>query len=129
MLALPPTRLPATAEAIVYTAATAALERLNPKAAQAAYATALKKWPDDRTALLGAGNTAYALGQPPAAIAAYQVAVKQHPDFADAWNNLAQVLLEQGDRPEAAKAIARAVALGGSRLTRYQSLQLKINEK
>jgi tetratricopeptide (TPR) repeat protein len=129
MLALPPTRLPATADASVYTSATAALERLNPKAAQVAYTTALHKWPDERTALLGAGNTAYALGQPSAAIAAYQSAVNHHPDFADAWNNLAQVLMERGDRTQAAEAIGKAVALGGNRLSRYQSLQLQINAK
>ena len=129
MLALPPDRLPATADPAVYAAAAAALERLNPKAAQTAYASALHQWPQERTALLGAGNTAYALGQPVAAVAAYRLAVKWHPDFADAWNNLAQALLEQGNRSEAATAIAKAVELGGARLPRYQALQLKINDK
>ena len=44
---------------------------------------------------------------------AFRSAVEHHPDYADAWNNLAQVLLDQGKRREAAAAIAKAVALGG----------------
>jgi tetratricopeptide (TPR) repeat protein len=129
MVALPPGQLPATAEPQTYAGAAAALERVNPKAAQTAYAAALRAWPQDRAAWLGAGNTAYTLGQHELARNAYQTAVQQHPDFADAWNNLAQVLLELGQRREASLAIAKAVALGGSRLERYLELQLKINEK
>ena len=69
------------------------------------------------------------------AIALYQAlgggwaAAQADPNFADAWNNLAQVQLELGQRPQAAKAIARAVALGGPREARYRDLQKKINEK
>ncbi len=129
MVALAPARLPATANPEAYTAAVAALERINPGAAQTAYASALQVWPNDRTALLGAGNTAYALGQRDAAAGAYRVAVRLHPDFAEAWNNLAQVLLDLDQQPEAALAIAKAVALGGARLPRYQELQLKISKK
>ncbi len=129
MLALPPARLPATAQADTYAIAAAALERIDPGAAQTAYASALRAWPNDRAALLGAGNTAYALGQRDGAIEAYREAVRLHADFADAWNNLAQVLLEQGKRREASDAIAKAIALGGARLARYQELQLKINEQ
>jgi predicted Zn-dependent protease len=128
MVALLPGRLPATAEPEVYAVAAAALERINPRAAQSAYAAALRRWPNERAALLGAGNTAHALGQPKVAIDAYQTAVSRHPDFAEAWNNLAQVLLEQGQRNEASQAIAKAVALGGVRLPRYRELQLLINE-
>ena len=129
MVALPPGRFPATAEPGAYGVAAAALERVDPRAAQTAYAAALNAWPDDRAALLGAGNSAHALGQPEAAIQAYRNAVQRHADFADAWNNLAQVLLEQGRREEAAQAIDRAVALGGERLLRYQALRLKISAK
>ncbi len=128
MVALVPARLPATADPNTYAASVAALERINPAAAQTAYASALHRWSNDRAALLGAGNTAYALGQRDAAAGAYRVAVRMHPDFAEAWNNLAQVLLELGQQPEASQAIAKAVALGGVRLPRYQELQLKINK-
>ncbi|MGB4584660.1 MAG: tetratricopeptide repeat protein, partial [Rhodoferax sp.] len=94
-----------------------------------AYAAALQRWPDERAALLGAGNSAYALGQREAAEKAYRQAVLKHPDFADGWNNLAQVLMALGRRDEAGRAIARAVALGGARLPDYQALQAQIKQK
>lgn len=127
MLALPPNRLPATATPDDYAAAVAVLERVDVQAAQTAYATALQRWPDQRALLLGAGNTAYALNQRAAALAAYRRATVADPAFADAWNNLAQVLLESGNKGEAAAAIDRAVALGGPRLPQYQALQQEIN--
>lgn len=126
MVVLPPSRLPATADADAYAAAAAALERVQPLAAQSAYATALKTWPDHRATLLGAGNTAYTLGQLDRATTAYKTATKLHPDFADAWNNLAQILFERGQQADAASAIDRAVALGGPRVARYRSLQAQI---
>jgi tetratricopeptide (TPR) repeat protein len=129
MLALKPTQLPATADAAIYTSAAAALERVSVGNAQRAYSTALQRWPENRAAMLGAGNTAYALGQREAAAKAYRQAVATHPDFADGWNNLAQVLLELGHRAEASKAIAHAVALAGPRLSEYLILQAKINNK
>jgi tetratricopeptide (TPR) repeat protein len=129
MLALAPGQLPATAEPAAYTAAAAALERVNPRAAQSAYAAALQKWPGDRMALFGAGNAAYALGQREAAMQAYRTAVTLHADFAQAWNNLAQVLLDAGHLTEAAGAIEKAVALGGASLPRYLELQGEIKSK
>lgn len=129
MVALAPTRLPATAQPEAYAGAVAALERLDARAAQQAYGTALQAWPGQRGALLGAGNSAYTLGQPERALGAYQALTQAHPDFADGWNNLAQLLWEQGRAAEAAGAIDRAVALGGVRLPRYLELQATIKQK
>jgi hypothetical protein len=129
MLALPPSQLPVTAEPASYAVAAAALERVNPQAAQKAYAAALKQWPRDRAASLGLGNTAYALGQRDAATQAYRDAVAKHPDFADAWNNLAQVLLEALALKEASLAIETAIALGGPRQSIYQTLKEEIERK
>lgn len=126
MLALQPDRLPATAQADRFVAGAAALERTHPQAAQVAYRTALRAWPDHPTAWLGAGNTAYSGGELDAALEAYQTLVALHPDFADGWNNLAQVLFEKGRMDEASDAITRAITLGGARLPRYQQLQKKI---
>lgn len=123
MLMLPPARLPATADADSFAAAAAALERNAPGAAQTAYAAGLRKWPDDANLLLGNGNAAYGLGQKKAAIQAYQRLTTLHPSHADGWNNLAQALLDEDKRQEAAAAVARAVALGGPRLPRYLELQ------
>lgn len=129
MLALPTSRLPASATPDAYASAVATLERTNPGAALTAYTTGLQTWPQHRGLLFGRGNAAYAQGQRAAAAQAYEAAAQADPDFADAWNNLAQVQLELGQRPQAAKAIARAVALGGPREARYRDLQRKINEK
>jgi hypothetical protein len=126
LVALPPGRLPATADAARMAAAVVALERVNPKAALATYGSALERWPADRSFLLGRGNTAYALGDLPAAQSAYAAATVAQPDFADAWNNLAQVLLEQRLWAPAQAAIAKAIALGGPRLPAYLDLQKAI---
>jgi predicted Zn-dependent protease len=123
MVALSPNRLPATAQDDAFAQSVAALERVDPKAARTAYTTALSRWPLHRALLLGAGNTAYALGDLPSAQSAYDAAVHVHPDFADAWNNLAQVLLDQRNRAGASRAIAKAVALGGPRLPQYLAFQ------
>lgn len=129
MLALQPGQWPVTVDPDTYVTATAALERVNPQAAQEAYRAALQRWPELRAALFGSGNTAYALGQLEAATRAYQRVVQLHPDFADGWNNLAQVLLEKNQTKEAHDAIARAIALGGAHLPAYLELQQEINKK
>ena len=126
MVAVPPDRLPATADATRLASAVVALERVSPKAALATYGSALARWPADRSFLLGRGNTAYALGNLPAAQSAYAAATVALPDFADAWNNLAQVLLEQKQWPQAQAAIAKAIALGGPRQAAYLDLQKSI---
>lgn len=126
MVALAPPRLPATAQPTGYAQAVAALERVQVAPARAAYGAALRQWPTDRVLMLGAGNTAYAMGDLPDAASAYRAAVQAHPDFADGWNNLAQVLLDQHQPRAASAAIAKAVALGGPRLAAYQTLQRRI---
>ena len=126
MLALPPERLPATAEADPMAAAIAALERIDAPAARRAYQTALQRWPTQPVLLLGAGNAAYASGDLAGAATAYRHAVETQPDAADAWNNLAQVLMEQGKPTEARPAAERAVALGGPRLASYLALAQKL---
>lgn len=124
-----PGTLPATAQADAWAEAVAPLERSDRRAARRAWQAALQRWPDHRIALLGLGNTAYALGDRPAARQAYEAAVQAHPDFADAWNNLAQVRLEQGDRAGARLAARRAVALGGPRADAYGALLATIERQ
>jgi tetratricopeptide (TPR) repeat protein len=121
MVALPPQRLPATAQERTYVAAAVALERVDPDAARRAYATALERWPQNLPARIGLGNTAYARGDLASAEAAYRQAVQDHPQSADAWNNLAQVLVESGKKAEALIAAERAVSLGGPRLSQYRA--------
>jgi len=125
MVALPLNELPATAQPQQFGAAVVALERLDAKAARSAYATALQRWPTEPVLLLGAGNAAYALRDLPGAAQAYRQAVIARPDLADAWNNLAQVLMESGgagQQAEALQAAEKAVALGGPRVELYRGL-------
>jgi predicted double-glycine peptidase len=126
IVALAPQQLPATAQADAYVASVVALERVQPAAAQTAYATALQTWPTHRIALLGAGNSAYTLGQLGAAQQAYRAATQAYPQDGDAWNNLAQVLLDGGQHRAALEAVQRAVAVGGSRAAQYRTLEQEI---
>jgi tetratricopeptide (TPR) repeat protein len=104
----------------------ALLEERQPQQARVAFATALMRWPGDSKLLFGLGNSAYALHQLEQAAQAYQAAVAAQPDFADAWNNLAQTRLDQGDLRAAQQAIGQAVACGGARAARYRLLQEQI---
>ncbi|MBV8502303.1 MAG: PA2778 family cysteine peptidase [Paucibacter sp.] len=125
MLALPTNEVPATAQVQTFAAAAVALERLDARAARQTYATALQRWPEDPVLLLGAGNAAYAQGDLAGAAVAYRHAVNTRPDLADAWNNLAHVLMESGEaahRGEARQAAEQALALGGPRVAQYRDL-------
>lgn len=128
MLALGPDRLPATAAEDRYVASAAALERVAPAAARHAYGTALERWPASLTARIGEGNAAYAMRDLAAAEAAYREATRRHPGAADAWNNLAQALLELHRRDEALAAAQRAVDLGGPRLGTYRETLRTVGE-
>ena len=122
MVALAPGRLPASAHEERMATAAAALERTGHAAeAHLAYTALLQRWPDSLVGWMGLGNTAYALGQSAEAEAAFRKATTAHPLAAAAFNNLAQVLAEQG-KPEAALEAARhAVNLGGASLPAAQA--------
>jgi tetratricopeptide (TPR) repeat protein len=121
MVAVPPERLPVTAVEERYVDAAAAVERASPAAARRAYAAALERWPRNALALLGAGNAAYTLKDFAGAEQAYRHATAARPDSADAWNNLAQTLLELGRKEEAQAAVAEALELGGPRSATYRA--------
>lgn len=125
----PPGQLPRTAAPDEWAVAVAALERSDPAAAHTAYAAGLRAWPRHRILQFGLGNTAYALGRREQAAASYEDMLRLHPDFADAWNNLAQVRMEQGRLDDARRAAGRAVALGGIRLPDYQALLQEIADR
>jgi tetratricopeptide (TPR) repeat protein len=128
MLALAPERLPATADEDRYVAAIAALERVAPGTARRAYTKALERWPGNLAAQIGQGNAAYAMRDLLGAEAAYREAIRRHPGAADAWNNLAQSLLELEQRHEALAAAQRAVDIGGPRLAQYRATLRAIAE-
>jgi tetratricopeptide (TPR) repeat protein len=114
MLALPPGHFPVSVGAAEYLSAVTKLEKAGPpEAAHAAYRSALERWPDHFTALMGVGNTAYRTGDYEGAERAFRQATRVQPRSAAAHNNLAQTLADL-DRYEEALAEARlAVGLGG----------------
>lgn len=114
MLALPPHKLPQTVAPGTYVRAVVALEKAGfVGEARSAYETALEKWPDNLAALMGAGNTAHALGDLAGSERAFRRAAERHADSDAALNNLAQVLADQGKLAEAEAAAQRALALRG----------------
>jgi tetratricopeptide (TPR) repeat protein len=114
MLALPPGRFPVSVGAADYLSAVTRLERSGPpESAQAAYQRALERWPDQFTALMGVGNTAYRSGDFEGAERAFRRAALVYPQSAAAHNNLAQTLADLDRYEEALNEARVAVGLGG----------------
>jgi Peptidase_C39 like family/Tetratricopeptide repeat len=120
---VPPDRLPATAREPDAAQAAVALERTDKNAALQAYVTIAGRWPDNLVARIGLANAAYAEGDVDAAQSHLEVATRAHPASADAWNNLAQVLIRRGNGAAARNAAAQAVAIGGERQAVYLATQ------
>jgi hypothetical protein len=114
LLTLPPDRLPATAAETTYIEAVLGLEKARrwPEAITG-YHTALGKWPDNYPARMGIGNAYYAMGDLPAAEESFAEATRQFPTEGTAFNNLAQVLYEQGKKEAALIVAEKAVSMGG----------------
>lgn len=109
MVAVPPDRLPATADKARYFNAIVAVERAGQqRAAAQAYDAFLTRWPDDLGASIGLANTHHALGELDRAESALRRALERHPDSVVALNNLAQTLSDAGRSEEALELIERA---------------------
>jgi tetratricopeptide (TPR) repeat protein len=109
-----PSHLPATNSEQAWLEAANGLERAGQsRAAASAYGALLERWPDNLPALMGFGNARYAAGDVEAASTTFRHAVTLYPTAAEAWNNLAVSLSDQGRRAEALRAAKRAVKLGG----------------
>ena len=130
LIVLKPIQLPAIAREKDYLAAVVGLEKSSRfQAAIEGYQTALTRWPRSLTAFMGLGNSRYALGDLHGAENAFKTAVKNHPGAADAYNNLAQVLSEQGRKQDALEAAQRAVAIGGPMREVYEATLKDIQSK
>ena len=111
---LPVWELPASADEKSYLNAVLGLEEAGQwEGAVTAYSKALEQWPDSIGALMGQGNSLYALGNLAGAERAFRRAIQANPQNGAAFNNLAHVLAEQGHYAEALQMVGRAVALGG----------------
>jgi tetratricopeptide (TPR) repeat protein len=93
------------------------------------YKTVLTRWPENLPALIGIGNCYYAIGKLENAEIAFRKTTRLHPESGSAFNNLAQVLFEQGKNPEALKAARKAVSLGGPLRSVYLKTLEEIQSK
>jgi hypothetical protein len=114
MVAMPPGRLPVTADENRWLSSLVAFERLNdlPKI-RTAYASFLQRWPDNVNAAVGLANAQHALGELPQAEKVLRGALARAPNSVIVLNNLAQTLSDQGRDAEALPLIERASAAGG----------------
>ncbi len=121
LLVLSPDRLPVTVEEKPWIEAVVGLERARQwTAAVKGYQIAIHRWPQSFPAHIGLSNSYYAMGDLVSATAILQATTARFPQEGVAFNNLAQVLWEQGKRNEALAAARRAVALGGPHAAQFQ---------
>jgi tetratricopeptide (TPR) repeat protein len=112
IVAMPPDRIPVTSTPIRFLNAATDFESLaQPTVAQSAYAAALKRWPNNTVALMGLGNTYYAVEDFARSVDSFLTLVEHDPDNAMAWNNLAYAYRELGCPDKARSSIATAQAL------------------
>ncbi|OYY49231.1 MAG: hypothetical protein B7X95_05380 [Methylophilaceae bacterium 17-44-8] len=124
-VALPPGKLPASAEAddvakalVAYEKNASILER------KTAYQAAVARWPNHLVLLMGLGNSAYTAGDLTEAANAFQQAIEAHPKVAAAYNNLANVLLAQHKTQQAEIIAEQGLALTeGDEKLRQQLMQ------
>ena len=129
LLVLPPSRVPATVIEHNYISAVLGLEMARQwRAAIEGYNTALSLWPDSLTARMGLGNSYYALGDLQSAEATFREATRRFPTDGSPFNNLAQVLWEQGKQHEALEAANKAVSLGGPLVETYRKTLEEIQD-
>jgi tetratricopeptide (TPR) repeat protein len=114
MVALPPDKIPVTADENRWLAAVAALERTgNANAARTAYRTLLERWPTNINGAVGLANTHHALGDLAQAERVLREAAARDPAAVVVLNNWAMTLSDLGRNDEALPVIERAAALGG----------------
>ena len=117
-----PQELPATAQRDVFLAAAGELEQVGEsQAALAAYTAAVSRWPDSDVALLGAGNTAYALALFERAVAFFTTLIELNPSSAAGWNNLAYSLMQVNCPAASVAAIDCALQLDPTNETFLES--------
>jgi len=110
MVTMPPERLAETATEAAYLAAIAAMERVGePRAAMAAYAAFLQRWPANAAAGIGLANRHYLGGELSAAEGVLRRALAHHPESVAVLNNLAHTLSDLGRNDEALVLVKQAM--------------------
>ena len=130
IVVVPPNEVPKTATRESFFASALEMEQIRqPAFAETAYTAALQRWPNDLAALIGLGNSRYALRNLAGAEQAFRQASEQHPKSIIGWNNLAEVLAELDRLPEALGAAERAASLEGSNRAAAQQTLDAIRKK
>jgi len=130
MVAVPPERIPATAQPDPWLSSVAALERTGDvRNARTAYETFLKRWPENTNAEIGLANTLHAQGELPRAERVLRDAARRAPDNPVVLNNLAQTLSDQNRDDEALPFIDRAARLGGPHAAAVEDTRRGILER
>jgi Tetratricopeptide repeat/Peptidase_C39 like family len=130
IIILRPDQFPAVVKEDVFTEAVLGLEKARRfEDAVVGYQTVLTRWPDNLPALMGVGNCYYALGKLEDAETAFRKTTRLHPESGSAFNNLAQILFEQGRKKEALAAARKAVSLGGPLRPAYQKTLREIQSE
>lgn len=123
-VALEPGELPASATADRYVHALAGAEPLLPRAAaDRAYASALRAWPDDELVLFAAAGHELGAGDLDEAATHYRAVLARSPRHPAALNNFANVLAAQGCFAEARAEARAALALVAPGDGLYASIQ------
>lgn len=128
-VALKPGQLPASGGVDAVISALVTYEK-NAGAAKAmvAYAAAAKRWPSNLVLLTGLGNSAFVIGDLTSAASAFREAISAHPDSAVAHNNLANVLLAQGDVLAAKESAEKAMRLADKDQKLQSQIQITLDE-
>ena len=126
----PPNEVPKTATKESFFASALEMEKIRqPAIAETAYSAALQRWPGDLAALIGIGNSRYALHNLPGSEQAFREATEKHPQSIIGWNNLAEVLAELDRLPEALATAERAASLEGANQAAAQETLATIRKK
>jgi hypothetical protein len=108
MVAMPPDRIPVTANENGWVNAVIAMARTAPvEASILGYRTALARWPDNVPAAIGLASMHHQRGEHAQALAVLRAAQQRNPQSAIVANNLAQVLSDSGKHAEALAALDR----------------------
>jgi tetratricopeptide (TPR) repeat protein len=129
LVVLPPHDLPASADERSYLKAVLGLEQADQwEGAAMAYSAALQRWPNSLGAIIGLGNSYYAMGDLVRAEQVFRSATKTHPQSGEVFNNLAHVLADLGRYAEALEMARYAIALGGPRKPIYHQTLCEIKK-
>lgn len=127
VLVVEPGIMPLHAEPDRYFNAVVALEASNTAAqVSPAYRSGLERWPDNSNLLMGFGNLLYGQGDITGAAEHYQRTIDFHPDYAPAYNNLAQIRLQQNNLEQAFTLAQKAVELGGDFSDNYAQTRQRV---